>query len=360
MEDILKNYESVVTKFKDFKDKIEILLIDLLKAKSINFHQITSRIKTKESLSKKINRKQGISSLEDITDIVGCRIVTYFEDEVDKVANVIEKEFEVDIDNSIDKRKIEYDRFGYLSLHYVVKLNSNRLKLTEYKTFKDIKFEIQIRSILQHSWAEIEHDIGYKGKFSIPNIVKRRFSRIAALLETADLEFVRLKDELSFYEKNIRKEIADNPSKVNLDKASLLSFISTNKIFKRADSVIAKYLNIDLSEDYNFIEEQISLLQFAGIQSVYDLEQLYNKNLECIIEYSKNWRGISNVDNKNRGSGIIGISIYDAAYYLIAKSRSKEELILYLSKRFKGKNIDHDKAVSNCFEALRKISKNCR
>jgi len=79
-----------------------------------------------------------------------------------------------------------------LPLHYVASLISEREKLTEYKRFAGIKVEIQIRSTLQHAWAEIEHDIGYKGENSVPDSLKRNFSRVAALLEVADIELMQL------------------------------------------------------------------------------------------------------------------------------------------------------------------------
>lgn len=220
MEILIKQFEDKLSVFESFRIKTELLIRDILSANSVNFHQITSRLKSRESLEKKIMKKEGYKNLNEITDIVGSRIILYFEDEVDKVAEIIEKEFQIDPDNSIDKRKIEFDRFGYLSLHYVVSLKRDRLKLIEYKEYKGLKLEIQIRSILQHSWAEIEHDIGYKGKHSIPDRAKRRFSRIAALLETADLEFVQLRNELTEYEFSVYNEIKSNPSNVNLNQAS--------------------------------------------------------------------------------------------------------------------------------------------
>ena len=80
-----------------------------------------------------------------------------------------------------------------MSMHYVVSIHQNRLKFTEYKSYTNLKIEIQIRSILQHGWAEIEHDLGYKGAKGIPDEFKRDFNRISALLETADNEFDRLR-----------------------------------------------------------------------------------------------------------------------------------------------------------------------
>ena len=105
-----------------------------------------------------------------MTDITGVRVITYFADQVDEIAKVMEGEFNIDIKNSIDKRDIlDPDRFGYLSLHYViVSLSSARCALAEYRSFSELKAEVQVRSILQHAWAEIEHDLGYirpLGKF---------------------------------------------------------------------------------------------------------------------------------------------------------------------------------------------------
>jgi putative GTP pyrophosphokinase len=359
MDNILKKYDLNQITLQEFQAKAELLLMELLRAKSINFHQITSRLKTKESLSKKIINKQGYSCLEDVTDIVGCRVITYFEDEVDRVAEIIEKEFEIDLENSVDKRKIEYDRFGYLSLHYVVKFNANRLNLTEYKRFKDYKFEIQIRSILQHSWAEIEHDIGYKGKFSIPDIVKRRFSRIAALLETADIEFVRLRKDLTNYEHNIKKEIASDPANVDINKASLISFINTNKDLQKADKAVSEFLNINLTFLNIRMEHVIALMQFANILNIHDLNELYKNNLNCIIEYSKHWRIAKHLSSEKKGGGIKGISIYDAAYYVIAKTKSKDELFSFIKKSEKNTERDTQKVVDRCFAAYEKMNKNC-
>lgn len=66
-----------------------------------------------------------VQALEDITDLAGIRIITYFADQVDLIASFVEEEFEVDRSNSVDKRElIDPEKFGYLSLHYVVKLPS--------------------------------------------------------------------------------------------------------------------------------------------------------------------------------------------------------------------------------------------
>ena len=84
---------------------------------------------------------------------------------------------------------IQDDRFGYQSIHYLVKFTSLRSRLPEYEPFANAIAEIQIRTILQHAWAEIEHDIQYKSASVIPTEIRRRFMALAGMLELADREF---------------------------------------------------------------------------------------------------------------------------------------------------------------------------
>ncbi|RYX80349.1 (p)ppGpp synthetase, partial [bacterium] len=200
-ESILEDYKKNKKTYHAYRERIINLLNDLLSAEQIVVHQLVGRTKSLESLSKKIDDKNGkYKSVDEITDIIGIRIITYLESNIDPVAELIEKEFIKDAANSIDKRKLQADQFGYKSLHIVVSLDDDRIKLKEYKRYKDLKCEIQIRSILQHAWAEIEYDLGYKGEISVPEQYKRSFNRLSAQLETADIEFDRLKTELANYE----------------------------------------------------------------------------------------------------------------------------------------------------------------
>ena len=180
MSDILITYDERKDKFESYALTLKSLLTTLICNEKISIHSLESRVKTKKSLEGKINKKGKYKSIDDITDIVGIRIITHYADDVDKIAAIVEKEFTIDQENSIDKRtSIAPDKFGYLSLHYIVTLSSTRTNLKEYEVYKNIKAELQIRSILQHAWAEIEHDIGYKSATGLPNEIRRYFSRLA-------------------------------------------------------------------------------------------------------------------------------------------------------------------------------------
>jgi hypothetical protein len=87
------------------------------------------------------------------------------------------------------------ERLGYQSVHYLVRLGSNRKRLPEYRRFDGLVAEVQVRTVMQHAWAEIEHDIRYKSKSAIPLAISRRFMTLAGLLEIADREFQAIQEE---------------------------------------------------------------------------------------------------------------------------------------------------------------------
>ena len=173
-------------------------------------------MKDPESLKKKIYiiEKNYDKALHEITDLAGVRVITYFPKDIDKIVGIIEKEFKIDPEKSIDKRKTsDPSIFGYASVHLVVEFSLERVKLSEYSLFKDMKCEIQVRTILQHAWAEIEHDIVYKSTEDIPFELRRRFSSLAGMLEVADREFESIRQD----EMKVRKRIEVTIEKDNID-----------------------------------------------------------------------------------------------------------------------------------------------
>jgi ppGpp synthetase/RelA/SpoT-type nucleotidyltranferase len=195
LDEFERAYNEAAASFSALAPLAADLVGRLLTEEGIRVHSISRRVKDKESVQRKLASKADrYSNVKSLTDLLGLRIITYFPDEVDVVASVIEREFAIDRENSVDKRAIlDPDRFGYLSLHYIASLDSQRASLTEYKRFAGLKFELQIRSILQHAWAEINHSLGYKSEAVLPKELRRRFFRLAGLLELADDQFLELK-----------------------------------------------------------------------------------------------------------------------------------------------------------------------
>ncbi|MEZ2338624.1 GTP pyrophosphokinase family protein [Mucilaginibacter sp. RCC_168] len=287
-EEILENFRNNKKTFNAFKDRLIYLVRDLIEKENIIPHQIIGRTKDISSLSKKIDKKgDKYNHLSDITDVIGLRVITYLESDVDPIAQIIEKEFEKDEENSIDKRILKNDQFGYRSLHVVVSLNDKRIKLPEYSKYKSIKCEIQIRSILQHAWAEIEHDLGYKG-IDVPDNYKRSFNRVAALLETADLEFVKLKSQLTNYEKDVPELIENKPEEVDINKASISSFIQKSLIIAEIKKTITEATGhgLRLASNYNLV---IAILKYFDIGTIKALKTILEENKIQYFEFLKHY-----------------------------------------------------------------------
>jgi len=348
-EKILEEFNNQKTVLDSFRERIANLLKDLFDDSEISIHQMTHRTKDLDSLNKKIDKKQGkYTNLNDITDVVGIRIITYLESDVDKIATLIKKEFIPDDKNSIDKRNLKTDQFGYKSLHIVVSLNESRSKLREYKKYANLKCEIQIRSILQHAWAEIEHDLGYKSTLAIPETSKRSFNRLAALLETADIEFDRLKKELHDYENEIPKLIASTPEEVKLDQASLNSFILTNKTIQQAIHLLQTVCKVSIY-DTNISSPIIKRFEFFKIHTIKELDDAINENSEKYLSFVNEF--IKDFDYEELPSYI---PVFYFQHFLAAKTQKEKIIEEYFD--FTSPPIDNDNnAAKEFLEIYKKI-----
>jgi putative GTP pyrophosphokinase len=273
---LLADFDLAGDIYARYADKLEGLVAEILLAEDVNYHSVTSRPKARASLEKKILIADGkYDELNEITDCVGVRIITYFEDDVDRIASIITKEFDIDVQNSVDKRDLlDPDRFGYLSLHYVASLPAIRSNLLEYRRFGGMKAEIQIRSILQHAWAEIEHDLGYKTTLGVPRDIRRQFSRLAGLLELADVEFIHIRNRLAEYEATLAKRIQQSPTAVTIDKASLSTFVRTSELITTYDFQIASIIDVSIEDTTEQgIEKYAALLQTVGLNTIGQVQE---------------------------------------------------------------------------------------
>jgi ppGpp synthetase/RelA/SpoT-type nucleotidyltranferase len=207
-EAILQEYRDALPQCKTVAKEVYNTLKSTFDKAGLLVAAIEYRVKAEDSLAGKLELKGGkYKSLADITDIIGLRVITFYTDDVDKVASAVERLFTVDWDNSVDKRKIhEIDSFGYLSLHYICSMEGF-----------PYRFEIQMRTVLQHAWANMNHDTGYKSGVEIPKVYLRNLSRLAGMLELVDEQFSLIRSELTDYRRRVRALVASG----NLDDAPL-------------------------------------------------------------------------------------------------------------------------------------------
>jgi putative GTP pyrophosphokinase len=189
--------------YEEFAWEIENILTEAIETHKLKISEVQSRAKDEKSFGKKAmsaneqnpEEPKYKNPMSGITDLAGVRVITFFPSTVEEVCELIRKEFEV-IERVDHTASAELEqRLGYLSVHYLVRLGSNRKDLSEYKKFDGLVAEIQVRTVLQHAWAEIEHDIRYKSTSAIPQAISRRFMTLAGLLEIADREFEAIQKE---------------------------------------------------------------------------------------------------------------------------------------------------------------------
>ena len=216
-EAILQEYREVKPRMEEVASEVYHKLRRTFEEAGLVVAALEYRVKTEDSLAGKLELKGAkYKSLSDITDIIGLRVITFYIDDVDKVASAVERLFTVDWENSVDKRKVhEIDSFGYLSLHYICSRGDF-----------PYRFEIQMRTVLQHAWANMNHDTGYKSGVEVPREYLRNLNRLAGMLELADEQFSRIRTELTDYRRRVQGLVASgNLSEVPLDGDTFRSYL---------------------------------------------------------------------------------------------------------------------------------------
>ena len=339
---IIDEYDEQLSLNEEMAQSMVALISALLSNDSIEPHSVSVRVKERNSLSRKIKSKEKYTSIQEITDIVGIRVISNYSDEVDHIAKIIEDNFTIDRINSIDKRaSLDPDRFGYLSLHYVVSISKEREGLVEYQRFNGRKVEIQIRSVLQHAWAEIEHDIGYKSTIEVPKHVRRQFSRLASLLELADEGFVKIKEELTSYQSDVEANIGSKPDEVEIDLVTMLEFLNKSDIVSNLDNKVAEVSNFELKElDSEFVSRHLKYLQYFKITKISDLISTISDNENNVLLRANDINGSGEAASK-------GISVFYLYQILAAKLGNKEKILTFLNEMGLCAEYDRDSFADN-------------
>jgi len=221
----IEKYQRVRPMYENYSNAIRNVLKEAFITKSIKIHSIEARAKEIDSFGDKAStpspddphKPHYQNPLSDITDLTGVRVIVFFQNTLDIVDRIIREQFDIIEKSDKTQDLLKEEKFGYGSIHYLVRLNNSRAKLLEYNKFAGLIAEIQIRTILQHSWAEIEHDIQYKAIETIPSTIRRRFLSLAGLLEIADREFQAIQDE----DEKLRNEARISVTEGKLDKVEI-------------------------------------------------------------------------------------------------------------------------------------------
>ncbi len=245
------NFEKEKQTFLDYvNDNIELLrnaessfstLIQSLLATSpeLSVATVSSRLKGRNESIKKFSRKyqselekdkQAYEIKDYITDLIGVRIICLYEKNIQEVGNILRANLCL-IDSTDKSQLIEQaeNTFGYKGLHLDMKLDETREILPEYSIYKDIIFEVQIRTIIQDAWSVLDHKIKYKK--SIPHELKRRINSLAALFETADREFYSIQEETEKLEQRTKEKSENSDSESESEVLNVFHFARISETY---------------------------------------------------------------------------------------------------------------------------------
>lgn len=203
IREALARYEGLRPLYGAFCQLVRQILVERIRERAIKIHSIEARAKSVESFEKKAARLRDSKPsarplgnlLPGIADLAGVRVITFFPRTISEIDEIVhERLLVLEKDNKSETLNAA-GQFGYQSVHYLVALPPKETEQPDRKRFRGLVAEIQVRTILQHAWAEIEHDIQYKSVRSMPPSVRRRLAALAGLLEIADREFQTLHDE---------------------------------------------------------------------------------------------------------------------------------------------------------------------
>ena len=284
--------EALLQQYRDLRPTLEQLcqqayelLCQALEEQGIYVTAIEHRVKTEQSLAGKLELKGAkYKNIDDVTDLVGLRVITFYTDDVDKVAVIAKRIFDIDWQESVDKRKLhQLDAFGYNSLHYICRLKTG-----------GPRFELQMRTALQHVWSTIEHDTGYKGVVKIPRKYKRQFSRLAGMLELIDDEFSRLRQELTDYRRQIQSLVKSGQlDDVPLSQESFRDFIEQNHF----DYLNKRIAAVNQAEIYPVsMMPFLPVLESFGMETLGDVQRFMEENGEDAYQLALTQIAVTDLD----------------------------------------------------------------
>ncbi len=285
-QDVLKKMQEIVT------DSLHRQIME----RGIYINALESRIKTRESLVGKLRLKgYKYNSLTDLTDILGVRVITFYSDEVDKIAAMAESLFEIDWENSVDKRKVhDLNSFGYMSLHYICRIPKSMFYDEKMPEVNEVRFELQMRTALQHVWANMHHDTGYKSGVEVPQAHLRTLNCMAGMLELVDEQFSRIRTEINDYRRRVKSLVAGgNFDEVQLNTDTFDSYLE----LKPFQPLMLKIAAINQAEIYHdSLSGYVIPLKKLGFNTLGDIERLIKRFSEDAFQIALHQIGGTDVD----------------------------------------------------------------
>ena len=235
----VRTYAALQPELHAVTDRYVAIITTLLDDAGINYLSITGRTKSVASFAAKAVRSSDgeplyADPLTQITDVVGVRVITYVQSDVAAVAQLFADQLTIIDDRDLGEETARDGRFGYASRHLLVSSAAVRERPAS----------VQVRTVLQHAWAEFEHDIRYKGTVPAEHApdLDRRFTLAAGLLELADREFSEIRNRIQASLSALRPDF--DPADPRISPQELATFLAAQ--YPECGLVAHQPLRLDL------------------------------------------------------------------------------------------------------------------
>lgn len=270
---------------KEVSTKIEILNSEFKLAHRYNpIEHVTSRIKTPQSIAKKMRHNQRELTVENIVkyinDVAGIRIICSFTSDIYRIAALICKQNDVKV-LKVKDYIMKPKENGYTSYHMII---SVPIFLSD--TMIETKVEIQIRTIAMDFWASLEHKMYYKFEGNAPEHIRRELRECADIVGFLDKKMLALNEEI--------KKFSDD--RINTYKEKM-SDMFQNSIRESYGTVIdeeSEVITIDgckMEEDSDIYKNDVALYvmdtQADDMLSAMQ-QKIMKESKEKIVEVSEN------------------------------------------------------------------------
>lgn len=259
------NYYEDISKYQKLCEEVQYILQEGIKMAKIEVSAITYRVKSMESFARKFINKAQKSSIYEIKDIAGVRLVHLYRSDFPAIEEILQTKFKVlQKKDKIKSRQV--DEFGYNAVHFLVTLKE-KYAGARYVDLKDLICEIQVRTVMQDAWAIIEHHLAYRQKQAVPKILKRELLQLSAILENADNQFDRIRNECEKYISTIEKTRRNKNKFFDFE----INIVTLKTYFK------IEFPTKQLSYGDSQIAVWIGELYRAGYKKIADIENLLKK-----------------------------------------------------------------------------------
>ena len=249
----------------------------------------------------------------------------------------------------MDKRRLhQLDSFGYNSLHYIVRMPESLYKDPEYPKMNSLRFELQLRTTLQHAWAAINHDTGYKSGVEIPKEYMRRINRLSGLLELADDEFSRIRTEINDYRRRVQQLVQNGKlDDVQLDGDTFNSYLQARPF----DSLNKRIAAINQAEIQEVpLNAYMRVFHAVGCKTLGDVDRVRKQYTDEAYALARHQLGVFGLDIISSSVGIQNICIV----YILSQGGGKMGLTRFFNV-INGDNPQNELLAESVFDVAKNL-----